>query len=62
MRELEGLPEDLKHQDQIMIEYSQLRIKAFTLIRKDLEDPSTNHGNEINQLHVDIENKLKELQ
>lgn len=61
MSELEGLPEDLSRQDKIMLEYAKLRIEAFELIRKDLDDPNTNYSNEINQLHVDIQNKLNEL-
>ncbi len=61
MRDLDGLPEDLKHQDIIMLEYARLRIKAFHLIRTDLEDPGQNHTDEINRLHKNIQNKLKEL-
>lgn len=33
----------------------------INLIREDLDNPDTDHGNEIDQLHQDIENKLKEL-
>ena len=58
---IENLPEDLRSQNQLLMEYSQLRVNACNLIKKSLESNSNQYDTRIELLHLDIEAKIEEL-
>jgi hypothetical protein len=62
MEKIENLPEEFKKQDKLLIEYCQVRIKAYRLIEKSVMDNSPDYDAEIIKLHKRIDEIIEELQ
>lgn len=56
----ENLPEELKAQNKLLLEYSNLRIKAFGILRKAIQEGSDKHV-ELEEVNLQIEQVLKQL-
>ncbi|MBR9997347.1 MAG: hypothetical protein KFF73_00180 [Cyclobacteriaceae bacterium] len=59
---MENLPDELKSQNQILIEYCQLRIKAFGLINKAIQEQSSGYDTQIELIHLEIQQKMEDLE
>lgn len=55
------LPQRLKKQVEILLEYSKLRLETFQLFKKDILDVANDHLVEIDRLHLEIEKSLNKL-
>ncbi len=58
---IENLPEEFIQQNTILLEYCNLRIKHFNLIIKALNEETDKYADEIQNIGLSIEKKLKEL-
>jgi len=58
---IEGLYDQLKNQNEILRQYSKLRIEAFELIKKSVKEDSNKYGREIEELNRQIDEILKKL-
>jgi rhomboid protease GluP len=56
------LPEELKIQNRILMDYCQLRIKAYILIRKTLIEKSSLYDSQLELVHIEIEKKMEEME
>ncbi len=63
LEELNGqnLPSELSQQNKILLSYSNLRLQAFELIKKSIEEETEEYTYQINQIHSAIDEKLDEL-
>lgn len=59
--EIENLPSDLLKQNKILLKYSELRLKAFELIKMEIGNNSDEISQEINQIHIEIDKQLDKL-
>ena len=57
----ENFPEELKEQNRLLMEYSQLRLEAFTLLRKAIHEDTGNYALELDNLHLKIDEVLEKL-
>ncbi|MFI0431215.1 hypothetical protein [Mariniflexile sp. HMF6888] len=57
----EDLPSELIKQNEILLKYSELRIQAFELFRKAIEEDTDKYIQELKQIHLQIDNELKKL-
>lgn len=64
LEELNGkdLPSELSQQNKTLLSYSNLRLQAFELIRKSLEEDTETYTYQLNQIHKAIEERLNELE
>jgi len=58
---IEGLYDQLKNQNEILRQYSKLRIEAFELIKKSVKEDSNKYGRGIEELNRQIDEILKKL-
>lgn len=58
---LNDLPEELKNQNEILLKYTELRIKAFGLFRKALKEDTEIYNQELDKVHLEIDQELKKL-
>lgn len=56
------LPAELLVQNQLLLDYSQLRIQAFELFHKAITENSVLYEPQLEEIHNKIERKLAELQ
>jgi len=59
---MDQLPEELKAQNQILMDYCQLRIKAYVLIRKALIEKTSRYEAQLKKVHQEIEDKMEEME
>ncbi|PNQ73084.1 hypothetical protein C1T31_08830 [Hanstruepera neustonica] len=59
---LEDLPPELVKQNTVLLEYAELRVETFKLFRKAIEENTTYYDNELEQLHLKIENTINTLE
>lgn len=59
---MDHLPEELKIQNQILMDYCQLRIKAYVLIRKSIIEKSSRYDDQLKIVHQEIEDKMEEME
>jgi rhomboid protease GluP len=59
---MQNLPEDLKLQNQILFDYCQLRIKAYGLMKKKIEENTSNYDSWIELIHLEIQKLMDELE
>ncbi|GLB50105.1 coiled-coil domain-containing protein [Neptunitalea lumnitzerae] len=62
--EFKNLPSELKAQNDLLLNYAELRLEAFELFKKAIKEDSTEYSNQIEQLHYHIDvvlNKLNNL-
>lgn len=57
----ENLPSELIKQNEILLKYSELRIQAFELFRKAIEEDTDKYIQPLKQIHLQIDNELKKL-
>lgn len=55
------LPSELNEQNQILLRYSKLRIQAFELFRKAIEENTEKYAPQLEQLHKEIDIELGKL-
>lgn len=58
---IEGLYDQFKKQNEVLRQYSKLRIESFELIRKAVEEDSNRYDRKIEELNLKIEEVLKKL-
>ncbi|QXP61513.1 hypothetical protein [Olleya sp. HaHaR_3_96] len=58
---LDGLPSDLIEQNKTLLDYSELRLQSFILIRKTIAEDTDLYDNELNILNTKIEAALNTL-
>lgn len=58
---IEGLHDQLKKQNEILRQYSKLRIETFELIRRAVEEDSNKYDRKIEELNFQIDEVLKKL-
>ena len=61
IKTFENLPSELLEQNNKLLEYCELRIQAFQLFRKSLKENTGIYALEIEQIHLKIDEKLKQL-
>ena len=59
--QFEDLPSELIKQNEILLKYSELRVQAFELFRKAIKEDSENYAQQLQQIHMEIDNELKKL-
>ena len=55
------LPSELNEQNQILLRYSELRIKAFELFRKAIKEDTEKYAPQLEKIHKEIDNELGKL-
>lgn len=60
-RSIEGLPNNLKRQNEILLRYSELRIQAFELFRKSIQEDTDQYSQELEQIHIAIDKEVSKL-
>lgn len=58
---IENLPSELLAQNRILLEYSELRLKAFELFKKAISEDTDIYSQELDQIHKEIDEQLKKL-
>lgn len=61
LNKLDGLPQELQHQNKLLAEYSLLRIETFKVFRKAIEEDTEQYHNELDEQHRKIDRVLEEL-
>jgi rhomboid protease GluP len=62
LNSMENLPEDLKSQNQILLDYCHLRIQAYGLMRKKIEEKSSGYDSQIEIIHLEIQKLMDEME
>lgn len=57
----EGLDRELQEQNDILMEYSQLRLQTFHVFKKALVEQGNTYDTQLEELHLEIENVLNKL-
>jgi hypothetical protein len=57
----ENLPYELEEQNKLLTEYSKLRLEAFRLLRKAIQEDTDKYANELDDLHGKIDEALEKL-
>lgn len=58
---IEGLYDQFKKQNEILRQYSKLRIEAFEVIKKAVSENTDKYDEQIEKLNIEIEEQLKKL-
>ncbi len=58
---ISDLPDEVKKINVELKKYSQLRIKAFNLFKKAIEEETDTYSNELDKIHAEIDAQLKVL-
>lgn len=58
---IEDLPSEMLERNELLLEYSELRLKAFLMFKLELDQNVINYSNELEQVHIEIEEHLKLL-
>ena len=61
LKELENLPDNLKKQSQQLLKYSELRLQLFELLRKGIDENTSQYDRELEMLSTKIEAQLNEI-
>lgn len=59
--EIEDLPTELIEQNKILLKYSELRLEAFKLFKKAIEENTDKYAVQLQQTHNEIEKQLEKL-
>ncbi len=59
--QFENLPSELKRQNEILLKYSELRIQAFELFRKAIKEDTDAYDQQLDEVHMQIDNVLSIL-
>ncbi len=58
---LENLPSELLEQNKTLLKYSELRIKAFELLKKAIKEDTDKYSLQLEQVHKEINKQLEKL-
>ena len=58
---IENLPQEIVLQNQVLTEYTELRITAFELLKKTILEDTDKYGIELDDIHSRIEKTLEQL-
>jgi len=58
---IENLPIDVVQYNNELLKYSELRVKAFELFRKSISEDTDSYTNELEAVHVEIQDQLEKL-
>ncbi|WP_179337638.1 hypothetical protein [Winogradskyella ludwigii] len=61
LNSIENLPSELLEQNVVLLKYSELRLKAFKLFKKAINDDTENYAQELEQVHNEIDEQLNKL-
>jgi len=59
--DIENLPSELLEQNIILIKYSELRLRAFELFKKAINEDTEKYSQELEQIHLQIDKQLEKL-
>lgn len=59
---MENLPEELKYQNLILLDYCSLRLAAYELIGRAVEEKTSHYDNRIKITHKQIEELMEEME
>lgn len=62
MNQLDGLPEEVKEQNKILLRYSELRLESFKLFKKVISEDTSIYDRQLDKIHSQIEQELSKLQ
>jgi len=57
----ENLPNELAHQNEILLKYSELRLEAFQLFKKAIEEDTDKYSLQLERIHQEIDEQLFKL-
>lgn len=60
--DIQNLPKELKEQNKLLKEYTELRIKTFEVFKKAIEEDTDKYTTELDELHLQLDKKLDELE
>ena len=58
---IEDLPSELIEQNKILLKYSELRLEAFKLFKKAIEEDTDKYSQQLDKTHQEINNQLDKL-
>ena len=58
---IENLPSEILEQNKTLLRYSKLRLKAFELFKKAINEDMTIYEQELEQVHKEIDEEIKKL-
>src|SRR5690606_35534455 len=61
VNQLENLPNELKEQNKLLLEYSKLRVETFELFKKAIKEDTDKYSDELGELHLKIDKTLEQL-
>ncbi len=59
--EIKDLPIEYLEQNKMLLKYSELRIETFELFKKAINDNTGKYVNELDRIHIEIDEQLKKL-
>lgn len=59
--QLEDLTNELKEQNKLLLEYSELRVETFELFKKAIYEDTDKYSDELDELHLKIDRTLGQL-
>jgi rhomboid protease GluP len=62
LNDMENLPEELRYQNLILLDYCSLRLAAYELISRAVEEESSHYDNRIKLTHQQIEELMDEME
>ena len=62
INDIENLPSDLLEQNKILLQYSELRLKAFKLFKKAISEDTEKYSGELEQIHSEIDKQLEKME
>ena len=61
MSGIENIPEEYQRQNKLLLEYATVRIEAYELIKKAVQDEISEYDEDIIKLHTRIDEIIEEL-
>lgn len=61
VNQFEDLSKELKEQNKLLLEYSELRIETFELFKKAIKEDTDKYSDELEELHLKIDKTLEKL-
>lgn len=59
--QLQNLPQELVQQNKILLKYSELRLEAFELYKKTIEENTKRYSSELERIHKEIDEQIDKL-
>lgn len=58
---LNGLPNEVIAKNKILLKYTELRLQAFELFKKAIQENNGNYNDELDKIHFQIDQELEKL-